>query len=126
MADPRTVGELDEEYQDAVGRNDVDTLAKILADDFMLVVGNGMRYSRKDLLEEAESRKYTYDVQSDSQRTVRVWGDTAVVNALLLARGWEGETRFAYRVWFTDTYALIDGKWRYVFGQSGNRLPDDP
>ena len=54
---------------------------------------------------------------------VRVWGDTAVVTALLWAKGREKGASFAYRVWFSDTYARVDGVWKYVLGHASSRLP---
>ena len=124
--DARVVAQLDTEYQAAVLRNDVGTMDRILADDFVLVVGTGKVYSKRDLIEEARSGRMHYERQDDEQQTVRVWGDTAVVTALLSAKGTENGQPFEYRVWFSDTYVRLPGGWRYVFGQSGVRLPFSP
>ena len=118
-----TVAELDTEYQAAVGRNDADAMDRILADDFVLISSTGRVVSKSDLLEEARSGRYVYERQNDTDRTVRVWGDTAVVTALLWAKGTESGAPFAYRVWFSDTYARVDGRWRYVVGHASGRLP---
>src|SRR5512138_1054809 len=83
------VAALDKEYQAAVQAHDVEAMDRILADDFVLVTGNGRVYSRQDLLNEARSSDTIYERQEDSQQTVRVWGDTAVVTALLWAKGTE-------------------------------------
>ena len=124
--DAREVARLDTEYQAAVARNDAATMDRILADDFVLVVGSGKVFTKQDLLDEARQRTTDYSQQDDAERTVRVWGDTAVVTALLTARGTEGSKPVAYRVWFSDTYVRFPGGWRYVLGQSGVRLPADP
>jgi ketosteroid isomerase-like protein len=121
--DSHPVGRLDEEYQAAVARSDAATMDRILADDFLLVTGSGRRFTKADLLAEARDGKIIYERQDDTQRTVRQWGDTAVVTALLWAKGTEDGTPFEYRVWFSDTYVRLDGRWRYVYGQSGQRLP---
>lgn len=124
QADDRiAVASLDTEYQSAVQRNDATVMDRILADDFILVVGSGKVYTKADLLEEARSGRFVYEQQDDRQQTVRLWGDTAVVTALLTARGLEAGKPFQYRVWFSDTYVRLPGGWRYVFGQSGARLP---
>jgi ketosteroid isomerase-like protein len=125
-ADSRTIEkieQLDIDYQSAVARNDAATMNRILADDFILTTGTGKVFAKADLLEEARSQRITYERQDDSERKVRVWGDTAVVTALLWAKGKEDGKPFEYRVWFSDTYAQINGSWRYVVGQSGARLP---
>lgn len=117
------IEQLDIDYQSAVARNDAATMNRILADDFILTTGTGKVFAKADLLEEARSQRITYERQDDSERKVRVWGDTAVVTALLWAKGKEDGKPFEYRVWFSDTYAQINGSWRYVVGQSGARLP---
>jgi ketosteroid isomerase-like protein len=122
-ADEQEVIRLDTEYQSAVARSDAATMDRILADDFVLVTGQGKRYSKADLLAEARDGRIVYERQDDVQQTARVWADTAVVTALLWARGTEDGKPFEYRVWFSDTYVRLDGRWRYVFGQSGARLP---
>jgi ketosteroid isomerase-like protein len=119
----RIVAALDTEYQAAVKTNDVDAMDRILADDFVLVVGSGKSFSKVDLLDEARSGRMRYEHQEDTQQTVRVSGDTAVVTALLWAKGTENGTPFEYRVWFSDTYVRTPDGWRYFFGQSGGRLP---
>jgi ketosteroid isomerase-like protein len=124
--DEAAVAKLDTEYQAAVERNDAATMDRILADDFILVVGSGKVFTKADLLEEARSGQIVYERQDDSEQTVRVWGDTAVVTALLTAKGREGERLVDYRVWFSDTYVRFPSGWRYVFGQSGGRLPSNP
>jgi ketosteroid isomerase-like protein len=122
-ADQEIVAALDTEYQEAVKNNDVEVMGRILADDFVLVTGNGRVYTRADLLKEAADKTVIYERQEDFNQTVRIWGDTAVVTALLLASGTDRGEPFDYKVWFSDTYVRTAGGWRYVFGQSSLRLP---
>src|SRR5215471_3577534 len=116
------VAALDAEYQEAVKNNDVATMDRILADDFVLVTGNGRVYTKADLLKEADEKNVIYERQEDYNRTVRIWGDTAVVTALLWAKGTDRGEPFDYKVWFSDTYVRTAAGWRYVFGQSSVRL----
>ena len=121
--DKSIVAALDTEYQEAVKNNDVATMDRILADDFVLVTGNGRVYTKADLLKEAAEKYVIYERQEDYNRTVRVWGDTAVVTALLWATGADRGEPFDYKVWFSDTYVRSSTGWRYVLGQSSLRLP---
>lgn len=121
----KTVQDLDTEYQSAVKRNDVAGMDRILADDFVLVVGTGKSFSKADLLEEARSGRMHYERQEDTEQVVRQWGDTAVVTARLWVKGTENGVPFEYKVWFSDTYVRTPAGWRYVFGQSGARSPPD-
>ena len=124
--DEKAVAALDTEYQAAVKKNDVATMDRILADDFVLVTGLGKTYTKADLLNEARSKSAIYEHQEDSAQKVRVWGDTAVVTALLWAKGTKDGKAFDYKLWFSDTYARTPAGWRYVFGQASNRLPNAP
>jgi ketosteroid isomerase-like protein len=123
-ADQKAVAALDTEYQAAVKNNDAATMGRILADDFVLVVGSGKVYSKADLLKSATDKDVTYEHQEDTQQTVRVWGDTAVITALLWEKGTDksGAT-FDKKLWFSDTYVRTPNGWRYVFGQASLALP---
>lgn len=54
-----------------------------------------------------QSGRFVYERQEDSRRKARVFGDTAVVTALLRVKGTEDGRPFEYRVWFSDTYVRI-------------------
>jgi len=126
--DRRTVAALDTEYQAAVKRNDAPTMARILHDDFVLVLGSGKTQMREDLLREARNREIEYERQDEDAgtQTVRVWGDTAVVTARLWLKGTSHGARFDRRLWFSDTYVRTPQGWRYVFGQASLSLPSEP
>jgi ketosteroid isomerase-like protein len=121
--DAIVVAALDTEYQAAVERHDAATMDRILADDFVLVTGKGTSFTKADLLREASSKRATYEHQEDSNQTVRIWGDTAVVTALLWAKGIRDGKPFEQRLWFSDTYVRTPTGWRYVFGQASLPLP---
>jgi len=127
-SDAEIVAALDTEYQAAVGRNDADTMDRILADDFVLVLGNGTVYTKPDLLKEARSRKIVYEqqIEVDDSQKVRVWGDTAVVTAKLWIKGSRDGKAFDRKLWFSDTYVRTKNGWKYVFGQASLSLPKEP
>lgn len=123
-----TVAELDRQYQEAVKQNDATTMDRILADDFTLVTSSGKTYTKADLLREAKSGTTTYEHQEDTDRIVRIWGDTAIITANLWEKGTTEGKPFEFKLWFSDVYRLIDGRWKYVFAQSAyrpeNQSPD--
>lgn len=125
-SDAETVAALDTQYQAAVERNDADTMDKILADDFVLVVGNGTTYNKADLINGARAKNVTYEqqVEIDNSQKVRVWGDTAVVTAKLWIKGKQGDKSFERKLWFSDTYVRTKSGWRYAFGQASLPLPE--
>ena len=123
--DAKTVAALDTKYQAAVKSNDAATMDQILADDFILVTGRGKVSSKADLIESARKKEVIYDRQDEEPGTqkVRVWGDTAVVTALLWIKAVQQGKPIDYQLWFSDTYVRTSAGWRYVFGQASLPLP---
>jgi ketosteroid isomerase-like protein len=121
--DQQALADLDTKYQKAVEQNDAKTMAEILADDFVLVEGDGKRSTKADLVDDAKSGKTHYVRQDDSERTVAVFGDTGVVTAKLRAKGIEDGVKVAYLQWFTDVYVRTPNGWRYVYAQASLSLP---
>jgi ketosteroid isomerase-like protein len=120
----KTVAALDTAYQAAVAANDAEAMDRILADDFVLVVGRGATFTKADLLAQAREKTVIYAHQEDTQQTVRVWGQTAVVTALLWIKGTNEGKPIERKLWFSDTYVRTPSGWRYVFGQASLPLPD--
>ena len=123
--DAKTVATLDTKYQAAVKSNDAATMDQILADDFALVNGRGKVSSKANLIESVRKKEVTYERQDEEPGTqkVRVWGDTAVVTALLWIKAVQGGKPIDYKLWFSDTYVRTSAGWRYVFGQASLPLP---
>jgi ketosteroid isomerase-like protein len=117
------VAALDTEYQAAVKRNDAATMDRILADDFVLVTGRGQTFTKTDLLTQARTTTTVYEHQEEIEQKVRVWGDTAVVTALLWIKGATAGTVSDRKLWFSDTYVRTPAGWKYVFGQASLALP---
>lgn len=115
------VAALDTEFQAATGRKDAAAIDRLLPDDYILITSQGQVETKAGLLAEARDPKVIYTHQEDSRQTVRIWGDTAVITALLWAAGTEDGKPFEYRVWFSDVYVCTPQGWRYSFGQAGVR-----
>lgn len=125
--DIRALAALDTAYQAAVERNDADTMAAILHDDMILVLGTGTVYTREDLLESARGAHIVYEhqVEDAGTQTVRLYGrDTALVTARLWLKGVTREgVAVDRRLWFSDTYVRTPQGWKYAFGQASIALP---
>ncbi len=125
--DEQRIAALDTEYQAAVLHKDVAAMERLLPDDFVLVTGKGKAFSKSDLLASERSADLVFTHQEDAEQTVRVWGDTAVVTALLHVAGTDKGQPFDYRLWFSDVYLRTPQGWRYTFGQASIRMPvEDP
>jgi ketosteroid isomerase-like protein len=118
--DAKAVAALDTKYQAAVKANDATTMNQILADDFALVTGRGAVFSKADLLDSARKKEVNYERQDEEPGTqkVRIWGNTAVVTALLWIKSVQAGKPADYKLWFSDTYVRTPTGWRYVFGQA--------
>lgn len=123
--DRATVAALDTKYQEAVKRNDAETMGQILHEDFILVLGTGKTYTRADLLESARAEHVKYERQDEDPgtQTVRMYGDTAIVTARLWLKYVSEGKADERRLWFSDTYVRTPKGWRYVFGQASIALP---
>lgn len=121
--DAATVAALDTEYQAAVKANDWATMDRILADDFVLVVGSGKVFHKADLINDAKKKTVMWEHQEELEQHVRVWGNTAVVTALLWEKGTSTTSTIDKRLWFSDVYMKGPNGWRYVFGQASLALP---
>jgi ketosteroid isomerase-like protein len=122
-SDASAVAALDTQFQAATKANDVAGIDSIVADDFVLVLGDGRTFSKADLVNEAREKQTTYEHQEDMNRTVHVWGNTAVVTALLWGKGVRNGKSFDKHLWFSDTYVRSASGWHYVFGQASLPIP---
>lgn len=125
--DRAAIAAMDTKYQEAVKRNDAQTMAQILHEDFILVLGSGTAHTRAELLDDARSGRIKYERQDEDPgtQTVRLWGDTAVVTARLWLKGVSEGSAFDRRLWFSDTYVRTPKGWRYAFGQASLALPPE-
>ena len=127
-ADRDAVARIDLTYQAAVKRNDAETMKRILHPDVQLVLGDGRRFGRDELLAEARRGAFAYELQDEEagSQAVMVRGDTAIVTAKLLLKGRRDGKPFERVLWFSDTYVRTDRGWRYLFGQASLPLPSEP
>jgi ketosteroid isomerase-like protein len=121
--DRRDLASLDTKYQRAVRENDSKTMASILADNFVVIGGDGKQWTKGDLIKSATDGSTHYERQEDTEQTVRVFGNTGVVTAKLWVKGVEYGEKADYTLWFSDVYVRTSTGWKYVFGQCGQYVP---
>ncbi len=111
--DRKTILQLDDEYQAAVKRNDAVTMARHLSDDYMLVSSSGKTYFKPDMLAEAKSGAIVYEIQDDTDRNLRFYGDTAVLTGKLHEKGMQDGKPFDIWVVFSNVYVRTPEGWKY-------------
>ena len=95
--------------------DDPDLLESILADDFIHVLPFGfvtkseqLQYVRTNRASKRGTTKHFDDLR------VRIFGDTGIVNGIVVATGADGNVR---KTIFTDVFAYRQGRWRAVNAQ---------
>jgi ketosteroid isomerase-like protein len=114
---PDAVRDLEKRERDlvaAIGRGDLATYDRIVADDYVAFEASGKTSPKAEIMASYRSgaRKYTdlaiFDVEA------RVFGDTAVVTAKTRGLRREGDRDVPNRVRYIRVYARRQGEWRAV------------
>ena len=120
----RQVERLERDLVAAIGRGDLATYDRIVANDYVAFEASGKTTPKAEILASYRSgaRKYTdlqiFDVEA------RVFGDTAVVSAKTKGLRREGDRDVPNRVRYVRVYAKRNGMWRAV-AQMAAALPDE-
>jgi len=124
---PGTAGDAvlrrDEEMAKAVVAGDVARLEDIYAEDYVYVGSEGRQVGRAERLAAFRTGALRYLSTKHTGATVRVYGDTAVVqgrtHSSVIARGRQIEGDFQY----VGIWVRRDGRWRIVLTQA-TRIAD--
>ena len=113
--DERLADEL-RQVQEAIARaeleRDVETLRRLIHDDFMGVDATGALMTRDDVVDTYGSGLFVLQTLVVEEQHVRVSGSTGVVTASSIMRGRTPEGEFEQRYRFTDVYVRDRGEWR--------------
>jgi ketosteroid isomerase-like protein len=105
---------LERELVAAIGKGDLATYDRIVADDYVAFEASGRTTPKADIMASYRSgaRRYTnleiFDVEE------RIFGDTAVVSAKTKGMRKEGDRDVPNRVRYIRVYARREGRWRAV------------
>jgi ketosteroid isomerase-like protein len=122
----RSVEQIERDLVAAIGRGDLATYDRIVADDYVAFEASGKTSPKSEILASYRSgaRKYTnleiFDVEG------RIFGDTAVVTAKTKGFRKEGDSDVPNRVRYIRVYAKRDGKWRAVAQMAAPVPTDEP
>ena len=112
MTDTETVAALEATWSTAPVTGDLETVARVVADDWVAVSPTGETMGKTDLLEMLASRPNIFNVVQYSDVSVRVFGSAAVVTSLF-----EGSGKVELRQRFLRVYAKRGGVWQCVATQ---------
>ena len=105
---------LEEAFAEAIVRNDVEGIGRLVADDWIIIDPNGEIVDRTRFFEVIKSGALTHDKMESEDFRVRVYGDSAVVTAITSAKGKFMGQEFSTHERATDVFVKCDGRWRCV------------
>ena len=99
---------------DAIVKNDLEGIARLVADDWIIVDPNGEIVDRTRFFEVIKSGVLTHDMMESKDSRVRVYGDSAVVTAVTRTKGKFMGHDFSTQERATDVFVKRDGRWQCV------------
>jgi hypothetical protein len=110
------------EYERAQIEGDGAALERIIADDFILVGGDGSRVGKASHIAEFTAPELDLEPVVVSDVVEHVWTDGAALGGTVDLKGAFGGAPFRQTLRYMDVWALRDGQWRVVYGQA-TRVP---
>jgi ketosteroid isomerase-like protein len=117
---------LERELVAAIGRGDLVTYDRIVADDYIVFAATGPETTKAEILKSYRSGALHFTGLEIFDVTARVFGDTAVVGAKTKGLRREGDQNVPNRVRYIRVYALRDGRWRAVAQMSAQMVEQPP
>jgi len=115
-----------EAYDAAQVNGDRAELERLVADDYVLVSGGGVRQGKAQLIADYLAPGFKLDPFTIEEPVQQVWGtDSAILGGRVDMQGTDGGRRFRVMVRFADVWARRDGRWRVVYSQV-TRVPAQP
>ena len=114
---------LESAFADAIIKNDLESIGRIVADDWIIVDPNGEIVDRTRFFEVIKSGALTHDIMESEDFRVRVYGDIAVVTAITSTKGKFMGQEFSTRERATDVFVKREGRWQCVLTHL-TRLPE--
>ena len=105
---------LESAFADAIVKNDLESIGRIVADDWIIVDPNGEIVDRTRFFEVIKSGALTHDIMESEDFRVRVYGESAVVTAITSTKGKFMGQEFSTQERATDVFVKRDGRWRCV------------
>ena len=105
---------LERAFADAIIKNDLESVGRIVADDWIIVDPNGEIVDRTRFFEVIKSGALTHDIMESEDFRVRVYGESAVVTAITSTKGKFMGQEFSTRERATDVFVKRDGRWECV------------
>ena len=109
--------DIEKKWNEAYRRKDVAVLNRILADDIVIIYGDGTRATKsEDIASIGVDEQVESSTLVDFQ--VKLYGDTAVVMSRLTASGQRQGKHFNAQFRYLNIYRKREGRWQCVITQN--------
>ncbi len=105
---------LEKEFAEAIVRNDLESIGRLVTDDWIIIDPNGEIVDRPRFFEVIKSGALMHDLMESEDFRVRVYGDSAVVSAVTRSKGKFMGQEFSTQERATDVFVKRDGRWQCV------------
>ena len=105
---------LEKAFGEAIVKNDVEGIGRIVTDDWIIIDPNGEIVDRARFFDVIKSGALTHDIMESEDLRVRVYGDSAVVTAITSTKGKFMGQEFSTRERATDVFIKRDRRWQCV------------
>ncbi len=113
---------LENAFAEAIIKNDVESVGRVVTDDWIIIDPNGEIVDRARFFEVIKSGALTHETMESQDLRVRVYGDSAVVTAVTRTKGKFMGEAFSTQERATDVFVKRDGRWQCVLTHL-TRLP---
>ena len=105
---------LEEAFADAIVKNDLEGIGRLVADDWIIIDPNGGIVDRTRFFEVIKSGALAHDIMASEDFRVRVYGDSAVVTGITRTEGKFMGQEFSTQERATDVFVKRDRRWQCV------------
>jgi ketosteroid isomerase-like protein len=113
-ADKSMILALESAWNQAEIHHDTNAAAALMADTFISVDHHGTLLNKAQYLAGIKDTSFHPQEISNSETSVYIYGDTAIVSSAYRTKGTDSGKPFQHRGRFTDTWIRRSGKWQCV------------
>jgi ketosteroid isomerase-like protein len=105
-------------YETAQIAGDAAALARLVADDYVLVGSDGAVQNKAELIAFWTAPGFDPEPVAVQDPVERKWRNGAALGGLVTLRGKDQGAAFSVRIRYIDVWEFRDGRWQVVYGQT--------
>jgi len=113
-SDAAYIRDMELKWTESYKERQVQMLASLLAEDFVITVEDGNTYSKTGYISHTAEPGTRVEVAEMSELKVRMHGNTAVVTGAYHEKGKSDGKPYEYHDRLTDVWMKVGGKWQVV------------